>query len=145
MNLLLNDSRADSLFKNASEIYASRPLNKNRQRHTVWSRAAISVILREEGYSYHSIGLFLGINHATVMHHFKRHKDNLVYDREYQVLFDKFRISVSRNTLNRIQLLGEVDINIKEALLSLGAIGLNENESEEYLLSSIKKSQLKKD
>jgi len=143
MNILLTDSRADSLFRNASEIYACRPLHKNRERHTVWSRVAISVILREEGYSYPSIGLFLGINHATVMHHLKRHQDNMHYDREYKTLFDKFKYSVARKTLTRTELLGDVNLKINEALLSLKAIGYDDPQSKSYLLSSIEKAQLK--
>lgn len=143
MNILLTDSRADSLFRNASEIYACRPLNKSRERHTVWARVAISVILKQEGYSFPSIGRFLGINHATVMHHLRRHKDNLEFDREYKVLFDKFNYCVARKTLNRKELLNDVELKINEALLSLSAIGYDESESKNHLLASIEKAQLK--
>lgn len=141
MNTRISNFRKQSLFKNAIEIYNCHPLDKNRKKFTVFSRAAISAILKKEGYSCQFIGNFLNINYTTVIHHLKHHQDNLDFDKEYKMLFEQFKSTCSIKKLKKIDLLDNVESNLKEALLCLKDIGYNEEQSENYLLSSIRTLQ----
>ena len=90
MSRLLNPEKAEIILYNACKVYGVNPMRSNRNRLNVWCRTAISVYLRKEGNSLSAIGDFLYKNHATILHGLNKHKDDLYYDKEYQMFFIEF-------------------------------------------------------
>jgi hypothetical protein len=77
----LNEKKIIALKDVVKEIFLIDVDKDSRKRDIVDARRVYSKILRDEGYSFESIGLSLGRNHATVIHYAKSIDSILNYDR----------------------------------------------------------------
>lgn len=61
-------SRFITLYREATDMCGKGILTKNRDRMLVIGRSLIAYKMREEGYTYESIGRHMRRHHASVMH-----------------------------------------------------------------------------
>jgi len=123
MSRLLNPEKVDFLIKTASEIFMANPLKSERTRHNVWCRTALYLILNDDGNSYKSIGNYFGKDRGTVVYCIKRHPDLLKYDKEYEMYFNEFILSI-RETMDYVHIvesLMDQQINNLDAILKSDA------------------------
>lgn len=64
----LRDKRANRYVKLMSDIVGANILLKSRKQILVWARHMVAYQLRLDGYSFHSIGRLLDLDHSTVVH-----------------------------------------------------------------------------
>lgn len=76
-DLKYTDSHIKSFVEVASEYFNIPLTNKTRRKNVVAVRQAISYLLHERGVTYTSIGRALNIDHATVIHGYKKTRDFL--------------------------------------------------------------------
>lgn len=143
MSRLLNPERAELLLYNASKIYGVNPTKKGNERPSVWCRTAISVILKKEGNTLQAIGEFLYKNHATILHGIAKHKDNLVYDQEYALFFNEFKKTIRNPEASSPYILKNIKSRINEIILTLKALGYDEQKIDDFFNECIAESKLK--
>ena len=143
MSKLLNTERSELILYNASQVYGVNPLKTGRQRESVWCRTAISVILKKEGNTLQAIGEFLYKNHATILHGIAKHKDNLVYDKEYALFFNEFKKTIRNPEASSPYILKNIKSRINEIILTLKALGYDEQKIDEFFNDCISESKLK--
>lgn len=76
-DLRYTDFHVKSFVEVASEYFNIPITKKTRRRNVVALRQAISYLLHERGVTYTSIGRALNIDHATVIHGYKKTRDFL--------------------------------------------------------------------
>lgn len=140
---LLNPSRADFLLYNASIVYKANPLDKCRTQNNTWSRAAIATILKQEGNTYQSIGLFLNKDYTTVLYYVSHHKDNLFYDKEYARLFERFTKNLNNANNSKEFLMNSIVESVHHSTQTLLTLGYDWDFIEPYLKTCIESSRLK--
>lgn len=143
MSRLVNPERAELLLYNASKIYGVNPTKKGNERPSVWCRTAISVILKKEGNTLQAIGEFLYKNHATILHGIAKHKDNLVYDKEYALFFNEFKKTIRNPEASSPYILKNIKSRINEIILTLKALGYDEQKIDDFFNECISESKLK--
>ena len=143
MSRLLDPARAELLLYNASKVYGVNPTKKGNERPSVWCRTAISVILKKEGNTLKAIGEFLYKNHATILHGLAKHHDNLVYDKEYRMFFKEFEVAIKNPESSSPYILKNLRHRIHEIILTLKALGYDEQKIDEFFIECITESKLK--
>lgn len=96
-SLKINRVRANYLYAIAKKIYLVDPRSTVRNRFNVFARCAISIQLRKDGECFEGIGNFLNKNHASIMHGVKLHDDRMIYDKEYQELYNSFLLEIDES------------------------------------------------
>ncbi len=143
MSRLLNPEKAEIILYNASKIYGVNPMRSSRNRLNVWCRTAISVFLRKEGNSLSAIGDFLYKNHATILHGLNKHKDDLYYDKEYQMFFIEFSMAMKNPEESSDYILKNIKYRITEIILTLKALGYDEQKIDDFFNECVSESKLK--
>ena len=143
MSRLLDPARAELLLYNASKVYGVNPMAKGNKRLSVWCRTAISVILKKEGNTYMAIGEFLYKNHATIIHGLAKHQDNLIYDKEYRMFFKEFQVAIKNPESSSPYILKNLKYRITEIILTLKALGYDEQRIDTFFTECIAESKLK--
>ncbi len=143
MSRLLDPARAELLLYNASKVYGVNPTKKGNERPNVWCRTAISVILKKEGNTYMAIGEFLYKNHATIIHGLAKHHDNLLYDREYRMFFREFEATIKNPESSSPYIRNNLRHRISEIILTLKALGYDEQRIDTFFTECIAESKLK--
>ena len=75
---------AERCIEMMSEVVGTDILVRSRDKILVYARYMVAYYLREFGFSYHEIGNFLNMNHATIIHGVKMIKEMLSYPQMYQ-------------------------------------------------------------
>ena len=77
-------------------------LSKSRKRHIVDNRRMAFVICRDIlELSWTKIAKEFNLNHASIMHHYKKHKDLMAYDDYYSSKYkDILDVSQSRSDIS---------------------------------------------
>lgn len=75
---------AERCIEAMSKVVGTDILVRSRDKILVYARYMVSYYLREFGFSYHEIGNFLNMNHATIIHGVKMIKEMLSYPQMYQ-------------------------------------------------------------
>jgi len=71
-----------------NKIFGCDVFSPTRERNNVDGRMALIIFFRRDfKYSLEKIGKIFGKNHATIIHHLKRHDDYMKFNKEYR---DKF-------------------------------------------------------
>jgi len=143
MSRLLNQERAELIVYNASKVYGVNPMQKNNERLNVWCRTAISVILKKEGNTFQAIGDFLYKNHATIHHGINRHPDDLIYDKVYKSFYDEFVMAMRNPETSITYVLKTNRSRIKEVVLTLKALGYDEQGINTFFEECIEETKLK--
>jgi len=143
MSRLLNQGRAELILYNASKVYGVNPIQKGNERLNVWCRTAVSVFLKKEGNTFKAIGDFLYKNHATIMHGVKRHPDDLLFDKEYKMLFDEFKKTMRNPEASSPYILKNIKSRITEIVLTLKALGYDETKIDAFFEERIQETKLK--
>ena len=84
-NLMDKVERVKNVVCYVSKISRKQLLSKSRERYIVDNRRMAFVICRdilELGWS--KIAREFNLNHASIMHHYKKHKDLMAYDEYYK-------------------------------------------------------------
>lgn len=143
MSRLLNPERAELLLYNAQKVYGVNPIKKGNERLNVWSRTAISIILKNEGNTLKAIGNFLFKNHTSILHGIKRHEDDLAFDKQYAMFFNDFKKEIENPEASSPYILKNIQYRITEIILTLKALGYDEQRIDEFFIECIAESKLK--
>lgn len=140
---ILNQDRANYLLHNAAMVYNVNPMGKSRARYNTWSRAAISKVLHQEGHTYKAIGTFINKDHATIHHYLSHHPDNLIYDKEYEMLFNSFIKNINTGSNSKDFLMNSISESVHHSISILKKLGYDWNFIETYLKMCMESSRLK--
>lgn len=143
MSKLINQERAELLLYIASKVYGVNALKKISQRHNVWCRTAVSVVLRIEGNTFEAIGQFLNKNHATIIHGVKKHQDNLTYDKEYKVFFKSFEKAYKNPEYSSPHIFKNIKNRIAEIISTLKELGYDEQSINDFFVECAEENKLK--
>ena len=115
-NLMDKVERVKNVVCYVSKISRKQLLSKSRERYIVDNRRMAFVICRdilELGWS--KIAREFNLNHASIMHHYKKHKDLMAYDdyynTKYNDILEVFKLQI--DYVEPKELIREV-INIKK-------------------------------
>ena len=84
----------DYAIKAANSCFRGDALSRSRVLHNVYARQALSVYLRELGFVFSEIGKLLGFDHANILYLTKKHKHEMMYNKEYKIKFYEFKTLV---------------------------------------------------
>jgi len=86
----------DYAIEAANSCFRGDAMSRCRVLQNVYSRQAISIYLRELGFVFSEIGKLLGFDHANIVHLTKKHKHEMMYNKEYKIKFYEFMTLVDR-------------------------------------------------
>ena len=94
-------SRFITLYREATDMCGKGILTKNRDRMLVIGRSLIAYKMREEGYTYESIGRHLRRHHASVIHVVRLLQDALDFDFPEARIWREFNERINEHDKNR--------------------------------------------
>ena len=86
----------ENILKGINEVYDLDLLEcKTRDKNTIDAKRMFCYLAKKTtSCSFEKIGLFLGCKHATVIHHFRRFKGYIEYDKEYSDKYDLVLLAI---------------------------------------------------
>lgn len=82
----------------AEGVFGHKMIPKKRSAEDVMIRRFVAYKLHEEGYSYHSIGYAMGLNHATIVYLVRQMGDYFSIPSMYREEIEKYKDFVSLST-----------------------------------------------